>query len=93
MEISKSLLVDLVRATGTQDQAARAETLLPDPVDPDRDAQVLEQVGLDRDRLQAHLTPGARSADRVGVPDDVVRAGGAEVHPDAGAHGSAPAHG
>jgi hypothetical protein len=93
MEISKSLLVDLVRATGTQDQAARAETLLPDPVDPDRDAQVLEQVGLDRARLQSHLSPEARSSERVGVPDDVVPAGGAEVHPDAGERGSAPAHG
>ena len=93
MQIDKSLLVDLVRAVGTQDQAARAETLLPDPVDRDRDAEVLAQVGLDSDTLDRHLTDRARASDSVGVDPSVPPTGGAEVHPNAREEGSAPSHG
>ncbi len=93
MQIDKSLLVDLVRNIGTQDQAARAETLLPDPVDRDRDAEVLAQVGLDAATLDRHLSDRAKASDSVGVDPSVPPAGGAEVHPGAREEGSSPSHG
>jgi len=75
MEIGKSALVELIRATGRQDDAARAETELPDPVDTDRDAELLTRVGLDRETLGRHLRPeGAR-----GPSTDVGPAGGAST--------------
>jgi hypothetical protein len=75
VEISKRAVVELVRSVGRQDDAARAETELPDPVDTERDAELLTRVGLDPETMRGHLRPeGAR-----GPSTDVGPAGGAST--------------
>jgi hypothetical protein len=46
MEIPKDKILDLVREHGKSDQLDQADQHLPDKVDPDRDAELLEKFGL-----------------------------------------------
>jgi hypothetical protein len=75
MEIGKRAVVELVRSVGRQDDAARAETELPDPVDTERDAELLTRVGLDPETMRGHLRPEGAA----GPSTDVGPAGGAST--------------
>jgi hypothetical protein len=54
MEISRDELVRILRTEGDNDTADKAGAL-PDRVDTDRDAALLEGIGLDRTQLMAKL--------------------------------------
>jgi hypothetical protein len=59
MEIDKETIVGMLRERGQSDEAARAEQELPERVDPDRDAGLLEQFEIDPGDLVGRLTGGA----------------------------------
>ena len=46
MNIDKQQILDLIKSRGNQDQAAQAESELPDQVDTDRDQGLLEKFGI-----------------------------------------------
>jgi hypothetical protein len=54
MEISRDELVRILRTEGDNDTADKADAL-PDRIDTDRDAALLEGIGLDRTQLMAKL--------------------------------------
>jgi hypothetical protein len=58
MNIDKSQLLDLLRSSGDDEQADRAERELPDQVDTDRDRGLLDRLGLDVDDILAKLGGG-----------------------------------
>ena len=47
MEISKDQVLELIRSHGDDDKTASAQAELPDQVDTDRDAGLLERFGVD----------------------------------------------
>ena len=51
MQLDKNMILDLLRERGQQDQASQAEQQLPDQVDTDRDAGLLQKFGLDPQEL------------------------------------------
>jgi hypothetical protein len=52
MEVSRAHVISLMQRVGVQpDEIARALASLPDPVDPDRDSDLLASFGLSRKRL------------------------------------------
>ncbi len=51
MQLDKSMILDLLRERGQQDQATQAEQQLPDQVDTDQHAGLLQQFGLDPQEL------------------------------------------
>ena len=51
MQLDKNMILDLLRERGQQDQAAQAEQQLPDQVDTEQDAGLLQQFGLDPPEL------------------------------------------
>ena len=55
MKLAKHQLVQLLTSQGDTAQARRVAESLPDEIDTERDADLLGAVGLDRDRLAAHL--------------------------------------
>ena len=55
MEIPKDPVLELIREHGDQDQAGQAERELPDQVDTDRDAGLLQKFGLDPQDLLGKL--------------------------------------
>ena len=55
MEIPKDKILDLLKQQGKQDQAQQAEQELPDQVDTDRDAGLLQKFGLDPQDLLGKL--------------------------------------
>ena len=58
MQIDKSTIMDLLRERGQQDQATQAEQELPDQVDTDRDAGLLQRFGIDPQELLQRFTGG-----------------------------------
>ena len=58
MQIDKNTVLDLLRERGQQDQASQAEQELPDQVDTDRDAGVLQRFGLDPQELLQRFMGG-----------------------------------
>jgi hypothetical protein len=58
MQLDKSMIVDLLRDRGQQDQASQAEQQLPDQVDTDQHAGLLQQFGLDPQELIQKFTGG-----------------------------------
>lgn len=58
MHIDKSQVVDLLKSRGDHDQAAKAESELPGKVDPEADAGLLGQLGIDPQDLLGHLPGG-----------------------------------
>jgi hypothetical protein len=46
MEIPKDQILELIKQRGKSDQAGQAEQELPDKVDPERDAGLLEKFGI-----------------------------------------------
>jgi hypothetical protein len=47
MQIPKDKILELLRSRGDQDKANQAEGELPDQVDTDRDAGLLQKFGID----------------------------------------------
>lgn len=58
MKIPKDNIVDLMQQQGMSDQADRAQQDLPDRVNPDRDAALLERFGLEPQDVLARLGSG-----------------------------------
>jgi hypothetical protein len=58
VQIDKNTVLDLLRERGQQDQADQADQELPDQVDTDRDAGLLQRFGLDPQELLQRFTGG-----------------------------------
>jgi hypothetical protein len=58
VQIDKNMVLDLLRERGQQDQAGQAEQELPDQVDTDRDAGLLQRFGLDPQELLQRFMGG-----------------------------------
>ena len=52
MQIDKSQIIELLKSRGDHDQAAQAESELPDKVDLDTDAELLQRFDLDPEELR-----------------------------------------
>jgi hypothetical protein len=57
MQIDKSQIIELLKSRGDQDKAAQADSELPDQVDPQAHAGLLENLGIDPQDLLGNL-PG-----------------------------------
>jgi hypothetical protein len=51
VQLDKNMILDLLRERGQGDQASQAEQELPDQVDTDQDANLLQKFGLDPQEL------------------------------------------
>ena len=51
MQLDKNMILDLLRERGQQDQADQADQQLPDQVDTDQHAGLLQQFGIDPQEL------------------------------------------
>ena len=59
MQLDKNMILDLLRDRGQQDQADQAAQQLPDQVDTDRDAGLLQQFGIDpQELIQKFMSSG-----------------------------------
>jgi hypothetical protein len=58
VQIDKNTVLGLLRERGQQDQADQAEQELPDQVDTDRDAGLLQRFGVDPQELLQRFTGG-----------------------------------
>ena len=58
MEIDKTTIVSMLRERGDQAKAGQAERDLPDRVDTERDASLLERVGINPQDLIGKATGG-----------------------------------
>ncbi len=58
MQIPKEMVVERIRSQADADMAARAEAELPDKVDPDQDADLLRDLGVDPSDLEGDV-PGS----------------------------------
>jgi hypothetical protein len=58
LQLDKNMILDLLRERGQQDQASQADQELPDQVDTDRDAGLLQKFGLDPQELLQKFTGG-----------------------------------
>jgi hypothetical protein len=51
LQLDKNMILDLLRERGQQDQASQAEQELPEQVDTDQHAGLLQKFGLDPQEL------------------------------------------
>jgi hypothetical protein len=58
MKIDKAEIIDLLRSRGDDDQAAQAESELPQEVDIEQDAGLLEKFGVSPEDLLGRLPGG-----------------------------------
>jgi hypothetical protein len=58
MQFDKSTVLDLLRQQGKNDQADQADQELPDQVDTDQHAGLLQRFGLDPNELLGRFTGG-----------------------------------
>jgi hypothetical protein len=58
VQIDKTQILELLRSQGNHDQAAQADSELPEQVDTDRDSGLLSKLGLDPQMLIGLLTKG-----------------------------------
>jgi hypothetical protein len=58
MQLDKSMILDFLRQRGDQQTADQADQELPDQVDTDQDAGLLERFGLNPGDLVARFTGG-----------------------------------
>ena len=59
MQLDKNMILDLLRERGQQDQATQADQELPDQVDTDQHANLLQKFGLDpQDLIQKFMGGG-----------------------------------
>lgn len=55
MQIDKQQIIDMLRNRGANDQADQAQSTLPDQVDTDQHADMLNQLGIDPQKLLGGL--------------------------------------
>ena len=55
MNIPKDKIIELIRDRGDQDQVQQAERELPDQVDPDQDADLLQRFGINPQELLSKI--------------------------------------
>jgi hypothetical protein len=58
MQIDKGMILDFLRSQGQHDKAAEADGQLPGSVDTDRDAGLLDQLGVNVPELLTKLQGG-----------------------------------
>ena len=58
MQIDKNTVVDMLRERGETDRAGQAERELPDQVDTDQHADLLDRFGVDPQELIGRFTGG-----------------------------------
>ena len=58
MEIPKEQILEMLRKRGDQDKAEQADRELPDQVDPEQHAGILDKLGLDPKDLMGGLGGG-----------------------------------
>jgi hypothetical protein len=58
VQIDKNTILELLRERGQQDQADQADQELPEQVDTDRDAGLLQRFGLDPQELLQRFMGG-----------------------------------
>jgi hypothetical protein len=58
VQIDKNTILELLRERGQQDQANQADQELPEQVDTDRDAGLLQRFGVDPQELLQRFTGG-----------------------------------
>lgn len=58
MEIPKDKILELLRSRGDQDKASQAEGELPEQVDTERDAGLLQKFGIDPSDLLSQFGGG-----------------------------------
>jgi hypothetical protein len=58
MQIDKDVILDLLRERGQDDKVEQAERELPDQVEPERDASLLERFGVSPQDLLGRLGGG-----------------------------------
>jgi len=58
MQIDKQQILDLLRSQGRHDQAAQADQELPQQVDTDQHASLLQRFGIDPEEIIAKLAGG-----------------------------------
>jgi hypothetical protein len=58
VQIDKNTILELLRERGQQDQANQADQELPEQVDTDRDAGLLQRFGLDPQELLQRFMGG-----------------------------------
>ncbi len=51
MQMERAHVLDVMRRVGMHERMAEARRILPDPVDTDRDVQLLQGLGISRDSL------------------------------------------
>jgi hypothetical protein len=55
MEIPKDKILELLRDRGDYDKTEQADRELPDQVDPERDKNILDRLGIDPQELVGNL--------------------------------------
>jgi hypothetical protein len=58
MQIDKQQIIDMIKQRGDDDQAAQADSELPDQVDPQEDSGLLAKFGIDPQDLLGNLPGG-----------------------------------
>ena len=58
MEIDRDEILGMLRERGQEQEADKAEQELPSKVDPDRDAGMLQEYGIDPSELLSRVTGG-----------------------------------
>jgi hypothetical protein len=58
VQLDKNMILDFLREQGQQDQVGQAEQELPDQVDTDQDAGLLQKFGIDPQALIQKFTGG-----------------------------------
>jgi hypothetical protein len=58
VQIDKSQILELLQSRGQSDQAAQAQSTLPDTVDTEQHANLLQQIGLTPQEIIAAVTGG-----------------------------------
>ena len=67
MQIPKDKILELLRSRGENDKAAQAEGELPDQVDTEQHAGLLEKLGIDPGDLVGALGGGGGIGDKLGL--------------------------
>ena len=67
MQIPKDQILELLRSRGENDKAGQAEGELPDQVDTERDAGLLEKLGINPQDLLGSLGGGGGIGDKLGL--------------------------
>ena len=65
MQIPKEKVLELLRERGQHDKADQADSELPDQVDPEKDAGLLNKLGIDPQDLAGKLPGGV--GDKLGL--------------------------